>query len=128
MLTRSEALFATLCCRNHVCVRRTEWQSQLLGRYQRRTHRVDEAILGVYLAGANTRRIRLALAPLLRGGPLSKDAVSRLVGRLGRTSSPGGSTGGPTGSNLPIRRPDPHNWREPGAEKYTPRPTRRVPH
>ncbi len=82
MLTRSEALFATLCCRNHVCVRRTEWQSQLLGRYQRRTHRVDEAILGVDLAGANTRRIRLALAPLLRGGPLSKDAVSRLVGRL----------------------------------------------
>jgi len=36
----------------------------------------------VYLCGANTRRIRGALAPLLRGGPLSKDAVSRLVGRL----------------------------------------------
>ena len=44
--------------------------------------RVDEAILGVYLSGANTRRIKGALAPLLRGGPLSKDAVSRLVGRL----------------------------------------------
>ena len=44
--------------------------------------RVDEAILGVYLAGGNRRRIRGALAPLLRGGPLSKDAVSRLVGRL----------------------------------------------
>jgi transposase-like protein len=43
---------------------------------------VDEAILGVYLAGGNTRRIKGALAPLLRGGPLSKDAVSRLVGRL----------------------------------------------
>jgi len=43
---------------------------------------VDEAILGVYLAGTNTRRIKGALAPLLRGGPLSKDAVSRLVGRL----------------------------------------------
>jgi transposase-like protein len=43
---------------------------------------VDEAILGVYLAGSNSRRIRGALAPLLRGGPLSKDAVSRLVGRL----------------------------------------------
>lgn len=51
-------------------------------RYQRRTARVDEAILGVYLAGGNTRRIKGALAPLLRGGPLSKDAVSRLVGRL----------------------------------------------
>ena len=30
----------------------------------------------------NTRRIKGALAPLLRNGPLSKDAVSRLVGRL----------------------------------------------
>jgi putative transposase len=60
----------------------TEWHSQMLPRYQRRTARVDEAILGVYLAGGNSRRIRGALAPLLRGGPLSKDAVSRLVGRL----------------------------------------------
>ena len=51
-------------------------------RYQRRSDRVDEAILGVYLSGTNTRRIKGALAPLLRGGPLSKDAVSRLVGRL----------------------------------------------
>jgi putative transposase len=60
----------------------TEWQSTTIARYQRRTIRVDEAILGVYLAGTNTRRIKGALAPLLRGGPLSKDAVSRLVGRL----------------------------------------------
>jgi transposase-like protein len=59
-----------------------EWRSETLPRYQRRTARVDEAILGVYLAGGNSRRIRAALAPLLRGGPLSKDAVSRLVGRL----------------------------------------------
>jgi putative transposase len=59
-----------------------EWRSAVIPRYQRRTSRVDEAILGVYLSGANTRRIRGALAPLLRGGPLSKDAVSRLVGRL----------------------------------------------
>jgi transposase-like protein len=59
-----------------------EWQSQVMPRYQRRTARVDEAILGLYLSGANTRRIRGALSPLLRGGPLSKDAVSRLVGRL----------------------------------------------
>jgi transposase-like protein len=36
----------------------------------------------VYLSGTNTRRLRGALAPLLRGAPLSKDAVSRLVGRL----------------------------------------------
>jgi transposase-like protein len=61
---------------------RTEWRSDTVRRYERRTTRVDEAILGVYLAGGNTRRIKGALAPLLRGGPLSKDAVSRLVGRL----------------------------------------------
>jgi len=59
-----------------------EWQSRTVRRYERRTQRVDEAILGVYLSGTNTRRIKGALAPLLRGGPLSKDAVSRLVGRL----------------------------------------------
>jgi transposase-like protein len=59
-----------------------EWRSSVVPRYQRRTARVDEAILGLYLSGANTRRIRGALSPLMRGGPLSKDAVSRLVGRL----------------------------------------------
>ncbi len=59
-----------------------EWRSRTVARYERRSERVDEAIVGVYLSGANTRRIRGALAPLLRGGPLSKDAVSRLVGRL----------------------------------------------
>jgi len=62
--------------------RRTEWRSETVRRYERRTRRVDEAILGVYLAGGNTRRIKGALAPLLKDGPLSKDAVSRLVGRL----------------------------------------------
>ncbi len=59
-----------------------EWRSELVPRYQRRSAQVDAAILGVYLSGTNTRRIKGALAPLLRGGPLSKDAVSRLVGRL----------------------------------------------
>jgi putative transposase len=62
--------------------RTREWRSVAVARYQRRTRRVDEAMLGVYLSGANTRRIRSALAPLLQDGPLSKDAVSRLVGRL----------------------------------------------
>lgn len=57
----------------------TEWQSALVPKYQRRSAGVDAAILGVYLSGTNTRRIKGALAPLLRGGPLSKDAVSRLV-------------------------------------------------
>jgi len=62
--------------------REREWRSHIIPRYQRRTERVDEAILGVYLSGTNTRRLRGALAPLLRGAPLSKDAVARLVGRL----------------------------------------------
>jgi len=59
-----------------------EWSSRIVPRYQRRTQRIGEAILGVYLSGGNTRRLRGALAPLLKGGPLSKDAVWRLVGRL----------------------------------------------
>jgi putative transposase len=59
-----------------------EWQCRVIRRYQRRTERVDGAILGLYLSGVNSRRLRGALAPLLRGAPLSKDAVSRLVGRM----------------------------------------------
>ena len=62
--------------------KRREWRSRMIPRYQRRTERADEAILGIYLSGTNTRRLRGALSPLLRGAPLSKDAVSRLVGRL----------------------------------------------
>jgi transposase-like protein len=60
----------------------SEWHSRTIPRYQRRTERVDGALLGAYLSGINTRRVRGALSPLLRGAPLSKDAVSRLVGRL----------------------------------------------
>lgn len=60
----------------------SEWHSRIIPRYQRRTERVDSALLGSYLSGINTRRLRGALSPLLRGAPLSKDAVSRLVGRL----------------------------------------------
>jgi len=59
-----------------------EWQSQLLPRYRRSSPEVEQAVLGVYLAGGNTRRIRGALKPLLSGAPLSKSAVSRLVNRL----------------------------------------------
>jgi transposase-like protein len=59
-----------------------EWRSRVVPRYQRRTERVDEAILGLYLAVANTRRVKSALSPLLTGAPLSKDAVSRLIGRM----------------------------------------------
>src|SRR5207253_3056702 len=59
-----------------------EWQSQLLPGYRRSTPEVEQAVLGVYLSGGNTRRIRAALSPLLAQAPLSKSAVSRLVARL----------------------------------------------
>jgi len=59
-----------------------EWGSALVPRYQRRLGEVNEAILATYLAGANTRRIRGALQPLLRAAPLSRSAVSRIVATL----------------------------------------------
>ncbi len=59
-----------------------EFRSEILPRYQRRTREVDEAILDAYLAGANTRRIRKALEPLLGSEHLSKSAVSRVASRL----------------------------------------------
>jgi len=59
-----------------------EWHSAVVPRYARRTQRVDDAILGAYLAGANSRRIRKALEPLLGGEALSKSAISRVVVRL----------------------------------------------
>jgi transposase-like protein len=62
--------------------RSREFRSTVLPRYARRTRRVDEAILGAYLAGANSRRIRKALEPLLGEANLSKSAVSRVVSRL----------------------------------------------
>ena len=61
---------------------RREWTSHLVPRYQRRLAEVNTAILATYLAGGNTRRIRGALAPLLHGAPLSRSAVSRIVGTL----------------------------------------------
>jgi transposase-like protein len=39
-------------------------------------------VVATYLAGGNTRRLRGALAPLLKAAPLSKSAVSRVVGTL----------------------------------------------
>ncbi len=59
-----------------------EFRSSLLPRYARRTQEIDEAILSCYLAGANSRRIRKALSPILGEEHLSKSAVSRVVGRL----------------------------------------------
>jgi putative transposase len=59
-----------------------EWASALLPRYQRRLREVNEAVIATDLAGANTRRLRGALGPLLKAAPLSKSAVSRIVGTL----------------------------------------------
>jgi putative transposase len=41
-----------------------EWQSQLVPRYRRSSREVEQSVLGVYLSGSNTRRIRGALEPL----------------------------------------------------------------
>jgi len=59
-----------------------EFRSDILPRCARRMREVDDAILGVYLAGGNSRRIRTALKPLLGSENLSKSAVSRIVSRL----------------------------------------------
>lgn len=59
-----------------------EFRSRILPRYARRSRQVDEALMGAYLAGVNTRRIRRALEPLVGEAHLSRSAVSRVVGRL----------------------------------------------
>jgi putative transposase len=59
-----------------------EWQSTIVPRYARRAAEVNAAVVATYLAGTNTRRIRGALAPLLKGAALSKSAVSRVVATL----------------------------------------------
>jgi hypothetical protein len=66
-----------------------EWRSETVRRYQRRTTRVDEAILGVYLAGGNTRRIKGALAPLLRAGRCRRMRCPGWSGASARTSRRG---------------------------------------
>jgi transposase-like protein len=50
----------------------TEWKSQALRSYQRRTLVADALIAGTYLAGTNTRRVRRALGSLF-GGKVGKD-------------------------------------------------------
>ena len=59
-----------------------EFHSRMLPRYARRTREVDAAILGCYLGGVNSRRMKTALKPLLGEAHMSKSAVSRIVGRL----------------------------------------------
>jgi transposase-like protein len=55
----------------------TEWKSQALRAYQRRTLAADALIASSYLAGTNTRRVRRALAAVF-GGAVGKDTVSRV--------------------------------------------------
>ncbi len=55
----------------------TEWKSQSLRAYQRRTLAADALIAGCYLSGTNTRRVRRALGALF-GGAVGKDTVSRV--------------------------------------------------
>lgn len=62
-----------------------ELQSKLIRRYARRTGEVDQSIVMSYLAGVNSRRVRRALEPMLKGGPLGKSAVSRVVTQLKRS-------------------------------------------
>jgi putative transposase len=59
-----------------------EWHSQIIDPYQRRTRKVEEAILGCYLGGVNTRRIRRSLLAVFGRRSLSKSAISRVVSRL----------------------------------------------
>ena len=59
-----------------------EWQSKLLPRYSRRCQSIDATLMGLYLGGVNTRKVSQALRPLLKGSPLSKSAISRLIVRL----------------------------------------------
>jgi putative transposase len=57
--------------------RTSEWKSQALRAYQRRTGAADALIAGAYLAGTNTRRVRRALAGVFAQG-VGKDVVSRV--------------------------------------------------
>lgn len=62
--------------------RAQEFQSTVVPRYARRTREVDEALLGCYFGGVNSRRIRTALQPLFGDAHFSKSAVSRVVARV----------------------------------------------
>ncbi|GAB4223387.1 MAG: hypothetical protein Kow0062_23400 [Acidobacteriota bacterium] len=57
-----------------------EFCPEVLPRCQRRTRRVDEALLASYVPRTNTCRLRKALEPLLGRRHLSRSAVSRIVG------------------------------------------------
>ena len=54
----------------------TEWKSQSIEAYQRRTKQIEAIIAGAYLAGTNTRRVKRALGAMFKDA-ISKDVVSR---------------------------------------------------
>lgn len=60
----------------------SEWRSEILPSYKRRTSQIDETLVSLYFSGTNLGRIKRALEPLITGAPLSKSVISRLVGRL----------------------------------------------
>lgn len=62
--------------------KRVEWQSAMIPRYARRVREVDATLIGLYFGGVNTRKVSVALKPLLRESPLSKSSISRLTARL----------------------------------------------
>lgn len=59
-----------------------EWRSSLIPRYSRRSQSIDATLLGLYFGGVNTRKVSQALRPLLKGSPLSKSSISRLIARV----------------------------------------------
>ena len=69
----------------------TEWKSQALRNYQRRTLAADALIAGVYLAGTNTRRVRRALRSVFGGEGWQghgEPCLAQGEGRLGRLELP----------------------------------------
>jgi len=59
-----------------------EWRSGVVERYARRTSDVDAAMVSMYLAGVNTRKVKAAMRPLLGGHAMSRSAVSRIVAKV----------------------------------------------
>lgn len=62
--------------------RLTEWKSSLVPRYSRRCQSIDATLMGLYFGGVNTRKVSQALRPILKGSPLSKSAISRVIVRI----------------------------------------------
>jgi transposase-like protein len=56
-----------------------EWRSTVLPRYHRRMREVDDALIGIYMSGVNTRRVKAALRPLLKNAPMSRSTISRVL-------------------------------------------------